>query len=71
MRSRFITALAAVGVAVYLFLNFGFPTGHEVGDPIAAVGSLIVLAGMIFFGWLVFRNERAPARQQIAMAPAE
>jgi hypothetical protein len=45
-------------------------TGHEAGDPIAAVGSLIILAGMLFFGWLVWRNERAPARQR-AMAPAE
>ena len=46
-------------------------TGHEAGDPIAAVGSLIVLAGMITFGWLVFRAERAPAREQLSMAPAE
>jgi hypothetical protein len=46
-------------------------TGHESGDPIAAVGSLIVLAGMLLFGWLVFRAERAPAREGLSMAPAE
>ena len=45
-------------------------TGHEAGDPIAAVGSLVILAGMLFFGWLVWRNERAPARERI-LAPAE
>jgi drug/metabolite transporter (DMT)-like permease len=58
------TAVMAVGVGLV-------HTGHESGDPIAAVGSLIVLAGMIIFGWLVFRAERAPAREQLSMAPAE
>jgi len=36
-------------------------TGHDVGDPIAAVGSLIVLLDMLLFGWLVFQRERAAA----------
>jgi drug/metabolite transporter (DMT)-like permease len=58
------TAVMAVGVGLV-------HTGHESGDPIAAVGSLIVLAGMLLFGWLVFRAERAPAREGLSMAPAE
>jgi hypothetical protein len=33
-------------------------TGHPVGDPFAAVGSLIVLASMLQFGWLVVRRDR-------------
>jgi drug/metabolite transporter (DMT)-like permease len=45
-------------------------TGHEAGDPIAAIGSLVILAGMLFFGWLVWRTERAPGRERI-LAPAE
>jgi hypothetical protein len=32
-------------------------TGHAIGDPIAAVGSIIVLADMLLFGWLVFRRD--------------
>src|ERR1700684_346062 len=32
-------------------------SGHEIGDPIAAVSSLLVLADMLLFGWLVFRRE--------------
>lgn len=32
-------------------------TGHEVGDSIAAVASLILVADMVLFGWLVFRRE--------------
>ena len=58
------TAVMAVGVGLV-------HTGHEAGDPIAAVGSLVLFAGMIHFGWLVFRGESAPARQQLSMAPAE
>jgi FtsH-binding integral membrane protein len=58
------TAVMAVGVGLV-------HTGHEAGDPIAAVGSLLLLAGMVFFGWLLFRAERAPARRPLSMAPAE
>ncbi len=58
------TAVMAVGVGLV-------HTGHEGGDPIAALGSLIVLAGMLLFGWFVFRGERADAREQLSMAPAE
>jgi FtsH-binding integral membrane protein len=58
------TAVMAVGVGLV-------HTGHEAGDPIAAIGSLIVLAGMLLFGWFVFRGERVGAREQLSMAPAE
>jgi len=33
--------------------------GYKSADPIAAIGSLIVLGDMIWFAWLVFRNEQA------------
>ena len=47
-------------------------TGHDAGEPIAAVGSVIVLAGMAYFGWLVYQQERQSARsEKTAMAPAE
>jgi drug/metabolite transporter (DMT)-like permease len=69
-------ALVQVGIwslgTIVMVIGVGLVhTGHESGDPIAAVGSLIVLAGMLFFGFLVFRNERTPAREHLAMAPAE
>src|ERR1700692_2862122 len=32
-------------------------SGHEIGDPIAAVSSLVVLADTLLFGWVVFRRE--------------
>lgn len=59
------TIVMAIGVGLV-------HTGHEVGDPIAALASLLVLAGMLMFGWLVVKTERAPAKQQEkAMQPAE
>ena len=38
-------------------------TGHEIGDPIAAVGSLVVFGDMLLFGWLLFKSEREVAAQ--------
>ena len=58
------TVIMAIGVGLV-------HTGHEAGDPIAAVGSFIVLAGMLMFGWVVFRCERGAASEHRAIMPAE
>lgn len=73
-RSR--AALVQVGVwslgTIIMIVGVGLvTTGHELGDPIAGTGAMIVFAGMLIFGWLVFRTERAPAREHTAAAPAE
>jgi hypothetical protein len=34
-------------------------TGHAIGDPVAAIGSFVVLLDMLLFGWLVYQGERA------------
>jgi hypothetical protein len=54
------TSVFSIGVALV-------HTGHAVGDPIAAVGSVIVLLDMLFFGWLVFRAKQGV---QPASSPA-
>ena len=46
-------------------------SGHEIGDPIAAVSSLLVLADTLLFGWLVFRRETAEMTSQGSTVPAE
>jgi hypothetical protein len=46
-------------------------SGHEIGDPIAAVSSLLVLVDMLIFGWLVFRPEPAELTSRRSTAPAE
>jgi hypothetical protein len=46
-------------------------TGHAVGDPVAAIGSLVVLLDMFLFGWLVFRSDGAAADIRKLPSPAE
>ncbi|WP_348628703.1 OpgC domain-containing protein [Methylovirgula sp. 4M-Z18] len=43
------TVILTIGVAMV-------HSGREGGDPIAAIGSLIVFADMLLFGWLVIRS---------------
>lgn len=45
------TVVLAVGVGLV-------HTGHPGAEPIAAIGSFIVLGAMALFAWLVFRRER-------------
>jgi hypothetical protein len=58
------TVVMTVGVALV-------HTGHQVGDPIAAVGSLLVLASMLLFGWLVYRRQPADVSKTCSAVPAE
>jgi hypothetical protein len=46
------TIVMAVGVGLV-------STGTVSAEPIAAIGSLIVLADMLLFAWLVYRGEQA------------
>jgi hypothetical protein len=60
------SAIAQVWVWIFgtIILTIGVGlvhTGHSIGDPIAAVGSIIVLLDMLLFGWLVLQGERAEA----------
>jgi hypothetical protein len=48
------TIILAIGVGLVQI-------GRDIGDPVAAVGSLIVVLDTLMFGWLVFQNERAAA----------
>jgi hypothetical protein len=48
------TAVMTVGIGLVRAGNGG-------GEPLAAIGSIVVLADMLFFGGLLFRGERAAA----------
>jgi len=58
------TIVMAVGVALV-------HTGHAGGDRVAAFGSIIVLAAMLTFGWLVYRSERGTKWLASSTMPAE
>jgi hypothetical protein len=46
-------------------------SGHAIGDPIAAVASLVVLADALLFGWLVFRGETTESTRPRSAVPAD
>jgi cbb3-type cytochrome oxidase subunit 1 len=58
------TIVAAVGIGLV-------HTGHEIGDPIAAVGSLIIFADTLLFAWLVFQVRPAETLAARPIVPAE
>jgi hypothetical protein len=58
------TVILTIGVALV-------HTGHDIGDPIAAIGSLITLADMLLFGWLVLRRERTTQSFRASPVAAE
>jgi hypothetical protein len=50
-----VSTIMTIGVAMV-------HSGHAIGDPIAAVSSLLVLADTLLFGWLVIRREPTGVR---------
>ena len=58
------TVVLTVGVGLIF-------TGHPEADPIAAVGSFIVLFAALLFGWLVYQREGAKQVDSPASSPAE
>jgi len=73
-RSRVALAQIWMWIAGTVIMTIGVGlvhTGNSAGEPFAAVGSFIVLAAMLLFGWLVFQAERADARLRPVASPAE
>jgi cbb3-type cytochrome oxidase subunit 1 len=71
-RSRLASVQVWAWIAGTIILTIGVGlvhSGHEIGDPIAGVSSLVVLADTLLFGWLVFRRE--PAGLVSSAVPAE
>jgi hypothetical protein len=73
-RSRTAMVQVCVWIAATVILAVGIGlvhTGRAIGDPIAAVGSIIALADMLLFGWLVFRRSSADTAALRSAVPAE
>ena len=73
-RTGFARAQAYTWIVGTVILTIGVGlvhTGHEVGDPIAAVGSLIVLIGMLMFGWIILKSRTSESAADRSLTPAE
>jgi peptidoglycan/LPS O-acetylase OafA/YrhL len=72
--SRIARAQVYIWIAGTVVLTVGVGlvhTGYDVGDPIAAVGSLIVLLGMVMFGAIVVRRRKGEHVAGKRLTPAE
>jgi cbb3-type cytochrome oxidase subunit 1 len=73
-RSRLAALQVWVWIAATIVLTIGVGlvhSGHQIGDPVAAVSSLVVLGDTLLFGWLVFRGEPRMLANQRSTMPAE
>jgi uncharacterized membrane protein len=64
-RSRLASVQVWVWIVGTIILTIGVAlvhSRHTICDPIAAVSSLLVLADMLLFGWLVIRRESTGVR---------
>lgn len=72
--ARLASVQVWIWVAATIVLSIGVAlvhSGRTIGDPIAAVSSLTILADTLLFGWLVYRPERVGLGQQSSAAPAQ
>jgi hypothetical protein len=73
-RSRIAIVQVWVWIVGTVILTIGvglLQAGHEIGEPIAAGSSLIVLADMLLFGWLVYQRQPAELTLPRSIIPAE
>ena len=72
-RSSLATVQVWVWIVGTIILTIGVGlvhSGHEIGDPIAAISSVLVLADTLLFVWVVF-CEPGELTGQRSIAPAE
>lgn len=73
-RSRLALLQVWIWIAGTIVMTIGVGlvhSGQQIGDPIAALSSLVVLADTLLFGWLVFRGEPAELASARSSVPAE
>jgi drug/metabolite transporter (DMT)-like permease len=73
-RSRIARAQVGIWIAGTIVMAIGVAlvhTGRAGGDPIAAIGSIIVLGAMLTFAWLLFKAERQMTAPSTSAIPAE
>jgi peptidoglycan/LPS O-acetylase OafA/YrhL len=71
-RTALIQVGTWIGGTVILTVGVGLlHTGHDVGRPFAAAGSLITVIAMVLFGWLLVRRDQTARTFHSSAVPAE
>jgi cytochrome c oxidase assembly factor CtaG len=64
-------AIHMIGLAIMIPALYVMLKGNESAEPIVAGGSLVVYAGVILFGWIVFAGESRQSAGMGMRQPAE
>ena len=71
-RLAFVQVWVWIAATIILTVGIGLlHSGHAIGHPIAAAGSLVILADMVLFGWLVYRRTQVELAGKRSLVPAE
>jgi putative Mn2+ efflux pump MntP len=71
-RLAFVQVWVWIAATIILTVGIGLlHSGHAIGHPIAAAGSLVILADMVLFGWLVYRRTQVELAGKRSPVPAE
>lgn len=73
-RSRLALVQVGLWIVATIVLTVGVAmlhSGNMAGEPLASVGSLVALADMLLFGWIVVRRDRIAMTARAAVAAAE
>jgi hypothetical protein len=73
-RSRLALVQVWAWIVATIVLTIGvglIHSGYPSGDPLAAVGSLVALADMMMFGWIVVRRDQVETSLAPSVMPAE
>jgi peptidoglycan/LPS O-acetylase OafA/YrhL len=73
-RSRLAVLQVWIWIVGTIVLTIGVAlvhSGRAIGDPIAAISSLVVFADVLLFGWLVFQSQPKEETKQRSTVPAE
>jgi hypothetical protein len=73
-RNRLAAFQAWIWIGATVVLSIGVALVHsglQAAESVAAGASLVILADMLLFGWLVFRRDQIQLAHQPSAAPAE
>ena len=71
-RLAFVQVWVWIAATIILTVGVGLLySGLEIGHEIAAAGSLVILADMVLFGWLVYRRTQVQLAGKRSPVPAE
>lgn len=64
-------AVYMIGILIMIPALYVMLQGNPGAEPVVAAGSLVVFAGVLLFGWIIFAGEGRPQAEMRLRQPAE